>query len=686
MTMTQRCILLASAAIATLLAPTCTPAALDVLDAYYRPDQGLPQFNYLWNSSYRPGNTPPNYILSGGLVVYLRNAGSSPETLDDVLLQGISLKAAFGCKTNKTYRDGLAYACSIHIPSGTPISTAQRQTLIDAGEPVWWRMEPATLYPGETAEVFVRMRVRYDLTLSVAVKTAAGASIPLSIAVSSTQPPRVAGFALSPSLNRLTLYFRHPQKGKAPSQVLLDGQDITASAALGSDPAIDVVAAVCTLAAPLARGSYHTFQAIYDDGTKASAGARVFHDDLDYGLWGGNNASTLAEGRAHVENMGRHCFNEQVQGATGMVNDFMKSAEGLALMAQLEMYRTNADPDKGFGRLSSIYLCDEPDAGDAAVPVTAVPSYAQLGSLSQSLVVRAQTLHAGWPSNANLLNLDSTFKPHNWYTYGQVPDIFAADPYYQTRLADSYWSKPHQIPLYAKATYIHAVASVCRAACEPKPLHLILSCTRRQDGSRVFRWGTPEEKRIEVYYALAGGAKQFSYWWFTGSSPTTSGSSGPGREEPGSAALWREMGLLGAEARTAGPVIVRSCPASVPATAPGNLWVRTLIAGLDTLLVLCVNDDYANDLAGTILRPVENAEVTVDLPAWMGGAQVFEINYRGTHDVSSERVGQKLTLDLGTVNVTRMIAVTTDTTLRAATQSLYQTKFAPRVSQIIPPG
>jgi hypothetical protein len=484
-------------------------------------------------------------------------------------------------------------------------------------------------------------------------------------------------------MNKLYLYFRHPQTGTSPAQILLDGQDITGQSTISADDSMDVLPVVCNLGSPLTKGSFHCFQAVYGDGSRASAGARVYAEELAYGLWGGPPAgATLEEGRAHVLDMGRHSMNQQVRGASG-ANDFMKSAEGLALLDQLGIWRIHDEPDKAFGRLSELFLCDEPDAGDAVVPSTVVPTYAQLGTLAMSLARRGNSFRPTYPTIPNILNLDSTFKPHNWYVYGQVADIFSADPYYQTRLADSYWTKPHQIPVYSKATYIYGVASVCKAGCEPKPLHLVLNCTRKQDGTKVFRWGTPEEKRIEVYYALAGGTKHFTYWWFTPISPTASGSCGI-TDEPEAAALWREMGLLGAEARTAGPVLVRSCPAQVSVTPSPGLWVRSLISGLDTLVLVCVNDDYANDRAGTSIRPLKDAQVKVDLPAWLSPVQVFEVDYKGLHDVEYSSAGSQVTLDLGTVNVTRMVFITSDPSLRSTLGQLYSSKFGPNVSQLIP--
>ena len=71
------------------------------------------------------------------------------------------------------------------------------------------------------------------------------------------------------------------------------------------------------------------------------------------------------------------------------------------------------------------------------------------------------------------------------------------------------------------------------------------------------------------------------------------------------------MGVLGAEVRAAGEVLVRSCPAKLPATASPGLWVRTLLAGTDSVVVLVVNDTSKGTTTGTTIRTVSPAHVRV---------------------------------------------------------------------------
>lgn len=225
---------------------------------------------------------------------------------------------------------------------------------------------------------------------------------------------------------------------------------------------------------------------------------------------------------------------------------------------------------------------------------------------------------------------------------------------------------------------LRAGECVCQLACAPKPLHLILNSVHHIEEGEPFRFATPQEKRVEVYYALAAGAKGLSYWWYTPIPPYL----GVGADDPQARALWREIGLLGAEVRTAGPVLVRSCPASLPVAGSRRLWVRSLLAGLDTVVLICVNEDYASDRVGTVVRPLEQAVVTFRLPAWLRPQEILEITHRGIQPISWEREGKKLKLYLGRVELTRLVLITSDHSLPHHLQRLYDTQFAPKIQRL----
>ena len=130
----------------------------------------------------------------------------------------------------------------------------QQWASIAAGEPVWFKVDPPAIPPGHVGQVVVRLRQRPEReTLHLGLKHAGGI-VPVTALV---QPdhPRVAGVGLAPALDAVYLYFRHPAGGKrAPSKILLDGVDVTASALIGQNCTVDTIPAVVRLGAPCGPG------------------------------------------------------------------------------------------------------------------------------------------------------------------------------------------------------------------------------------------------------------------------------------------------------------------------------------------------------------------------------------------------------------------------------------------------
>jgi len=68
---------------------------------------------------------------------------------------------------------------------------------------VWWRVDPNPIAAGGTAQIFVRMRERVLTTLSCSIVGTSGSSVPVSIAITADDVPRVAGYALSSDSTKL---------------------------------------------------------------------------------------------------------------------------------------------------------------------------------------------------------------------------------------------------------------------------------------------------------------------------------------------------------------------------------------------------------------------------------------------------------------------------------------------------
>ncbi|MGQ9454478.1 MAG: hypothetical protein ACUVRS_07430 [Armatimonadota bacterium] len=657
--------------------------ALQVIDAFLVADRPFPEFVQYW-SDLEPGEWTAaaarerQRLLGGYIHIYVKNDTAQPVTIDDVLLQGVSLRRAIAYSRQRKYKK-VTYAASIYFAD---LSKEEREALINAGEPVWWKVDPSYVKPGESAGVTVRLRrlvsgARVKVSLKIGEQALEVSIDPVS------RKSLVKSVGFGEGLNEVYLYFESSDSKTELQRVLLDGQDITPMCTIGSDSRVRVLPVVCKLSSAIVRGSFHCFTGIYDDGSKASAGLRCWDNDLFYGVWGARpgKESDIELARNFIRELAEHNVNAHIVSiASDAVRTFMKSADGQKMMEALGISRVVTDPGS-VPRPAAYYLADEPDTAD--YKVEGVPATSKVGCLGQGLVQRAEELRKIDPETPNMLNVDMTFKPDNWYTYGQLPDIFASDPYFQSHLADVYYRKPYRLPAYTRVTEVYAVASCAQSACAPKPLHIILNGTQVVHEDWKFRFGTPVEKRIEVYYALAAGAKAFSYWWFVPLSARGTGSNGLGADTPEARELWKEIGLLGAEVRTAGPIIVRACPVDIQVEASSRLWIRSLVAGVDTLVLLVVNDDYACDRSGTVIIPVENVKVSVSLPGWLKPSSVFELSCKGTRDLRWNSEDRRIVLDLGTVNVTRFVVVTSDPGLRDRLQELYQSRFASNVARLL---
>jgi len=671
-----------AAALAQAFVFSSNGADLEIVAAQYMADQQFPQFQVYWakDSSPNPAKVQPETVALGGAIhIYLRNRDSQAVDIQDVVLGNICLSEAIAETAQRKFK-GHLHANNIYF---SKLLASQKERLRALGEPVWWRAQPRKLAPRAIAEILIRLRMSAPKSsISCVVKLGDGSSKQLSVATADVGE-RCVDVCFSKSLDRAWLYFASRKRGRVPKQILVDGQDVTAQCTIGTDPQLKLTPVDYKPSEPFAPAALHCFQAIYEDGATAIAAIRAFPSVFAYGIWGAKpgNEGEIEVGRAFIKELQAHNVNLQMPGVgSRAVSAFYKSQEGRVLLQAAGIRRVVDAIGKGNTEHPyAYYLADEPDAADSRVQ--GLPGGRQVGSLAQGLVAWSEELRSQDPVTPHMLNVDFTFVPHNWYVYGQLPDIFAADPYYQPRLRQAYARSRERIRLFGKATVVFAESAICKAACEPRPLHIILYANRYEKGSDRFRGPTPQEKRIEAFYAVGAGAKGLSYWWYSPARPAV----GLGAAEPDARALWREVGLLGAEFRTAGDLIARSTPLASAVTATSNLWVKTLAAGLDALVLTVVNEDYTNDSRGTKLTPVLKAVVRLVPPAWMKAQDIFEISSRGTKALAWRAKGPEITLELGPLDVTRLVVISSNLALRPKLQEEYESHYASRVTRLLSP-
>jgi hypothetical protein len=653
-------------------------ASAGVIGTEYRADTPFPQFMHLWQEGWSfkdaEGNTliyaRPDMPLGGYVFVYFQNGGKAPIKITDLTVQGIKLSEALGV-TETPHDPHDNFGSSILL---SKLPREQIELLKSAGTPVWWKAEPQEVPVGGFGEIVLRLKRSPTIgKLDIGVIMDKG-TIPAGVPI---QPkPHFATISFSPDLDAVYLYARHP-KGLKPVKVFLDGNEISVDIAW--DKSLDIAPIMIKLPKPLKWMSYHNFRVTYADGSSAMAGIRAWGRDMVYGMWGaslkGAESSEIAAKR-YLNDWALHNINVHMGMSSGPGHDFFGSPEGWKYCESLGIGRMTTW-DTGTPKPVFFFVMDEPDAHDAATGE--LEPQDRLGSLGQYAVRWAGELRRHEPDTPLLLNIDNTYKPENWYMYHQLADIPCIDPYYPEQLDFVYRRRPDLLAVHSKPTYVYATSTISQSSCQPKPLHVLLCSTKYRDGKGYEgRYPTPEEKRMEVYYAIAAGAKGLSYWWF---SPDTY-CRGCGSDDPEALALWREIGLLGAEVRTAGPIITKSCPVALPVTATPWLWVRTLLSASDTIAVIVVNDDVACDRVGTVYKPVEKANVKVKLPSWLKPTDAFEITFSGTKDVSWAGKSE-IALDLGTVQISRFVLITSDPKLRSQLQGLYESKFAANVGKLV---
>ena len=669
--------------ITQFLVPTSVPGANNsIVGTAFHRDTAFPQYMYLWQEGWSfkddSGNTlvyaKPDMPLGGYLFVYFRNSGTTPMKITDLTVEGIKLSEGIGV-TNTPQSPEEKFGASILL---SKLDSRKIDILRSAGAPVWWKPEPREIPPGGMGEVVVRMKRLPELAqINVGIITD---QQPINAVVStSKEQPRFTTIAFSPDLKAVYLYVQQTTPGAKPAKVFLDNVDVTEQADVAADACSSVSPIVLRLSKPLQWMSYHNFRVEFADGSSAIAGIRAWGREMVYGMWGAGfvGGEPREAARQYLTDWALHNINVLMGHISGNAGDYVKTKEGWDMAESM-----------GFGRMTTwdtgkhkpvyFFLQDEPDAHDAATDELKPAD--RLGSLGQWLVKWQETLRRHDPDVPILLNIDNTYKPENWYIYHQLSDIPCVDPYFPEQQDYAYNKHPGALSSHTKPTYVKAVTTISQSSCQPKPLHVILCSTRYRDGKGYEgRFPTPEEKRMEVYYAIGSGAKAISYWWF---SPDTY-CVGLGKDEPAAHALWKEIGLLGSEVRTAGPVITVSSPVNLPVEAPKLLWVSTLLSGIDTIALIAVNEDVACDRVGTVFKPIENTTVTVTIPSWITSPNVFEVTYEGLKDVNWKKEGSKVTLDLGKVNISRFLIITNDSGLRANLQKRYDELFAKNVATLL---
>lgn len=650
--------------------------------ASYVPDRKFPTLlPFIWDGwdlkfgTFNP--KPYESIVTVGATIHMtvHNQSSDTVSVNRLFLNTIDLTKHI--LTIHREHEGLNAANYIlNKPEITPEEIRTR--LDNLGAPIWYMTRPNPIPANGFAEIIIRLRrLPNEENLTITIDADDSELVSTTLPSSKPQTLRLASVNFNNTIDRAYIYVRHTEgKDFIIKSVRLDGTslDISSSGTLASSRGF--IPLPVSLPSRWTHGSFHHIAVATTDGDTAASVIRARDDFFALGMWGYRNYGNTDAERARdtIETLSKHLFNTHM----GMGhNGYLRSEEGLRLLKVYHFRLQPRDPTEATNRSGIIYsrfLLDEPDAHDYAVQD--LPGNLRVGSLAQGIVQRQESWTLDDPRNLCLLNVDLTYKPENWIIYGQIPDILAADPYYQNRLGDTYQRHPGWIGQFYQPLYVFAISEIIRWACEPKPSHVILNSVSMRDMKDVFRYGTPEEKRVEFYYALAAGARGISYWWFTPYGECY----GCGSEEPAAKAMMREMARLNVEARSVLPLLATACPAAGagvtvdPFAVPVPPWLtpRTLFAGEDTALLILINRDHASDRTETIYEPLEKARIHFTPPGWLSVKDIFLLTSDGISQPETKKEEGEIIVYLNNFQLTGMLIFTADTILRQDIERRWQ--------------
>ncbi len=624
--------------------------------------------------------------LGATLHAFVANTSNDPVTVEHVLLNDIDLSRHI-VPAHREHRGIRAASYLLNDTTVTPKEVRQR--LENLGAPIWYQVRPNPIPPKGFAEVIVRLRKMPDeKILVIAVKASGEKAVTARLFTEKPGALAIASVNFNNKMDRMFLYVtRSDGQEFGIRSVEIDGKDAKVAKEKPLRSSHGFLPIEIPLTQAMDYGSFHYVAVTTTDALSAAAVVRARDGFFALGIWGyRNNGNTLEERvRDTCTAFQNHLFNTHM-GMAGKHTGYLQSTEGLKMLEEMGLRLMVRDPTKSTVRNSQIYarfLLDEPDAHEYAIK--SLPGNLRVGSYAQGLIQLQKRWTELDPRTLTLLNVDLTYKPENWLIYGQLADILAVDPYYQMRLKDTIWKHPGWLAQFCHPYYVYAVAEIARWASQPHPLHIILNSVSFREDDRSFRYGTPEEKRIEFYYALAAGAKGISYWWFTPYGKCR----GCGAADPAARAMMQEMAHLNAEARAVEPLLAVACPAtmagskvdSFTSSLPAWLMARTLFVGTNTAIIILVNRDHASDRLGTLYQPIPKARVTFQKPPWMDSLTAFLLSKEGLNTVQLTSQDGNVTAHLENFELTEMLILTARPTLKEEVQERWK-NILPRLEAV----
>ncbi len=569
---------------------------------------------------------PDTVDYAGSIFIYLKNPSAQPLTVADIRLDGASIGKIW--PTDETFLDP---------------EVRDEYIRIENDQLDWYRVYPNPIPAGAIAEVILRLTPPACEVAEHRISVSLADYEPLLTTIDMAAPPFTLEYVgIGPNLDELHIYTRaQAGAGVEISRVEVDG----AAAASEIHPVYSGhTYAQVKLPASWEYGSFHAVAA----GTAGDLHAvliRALPSPAPLGIMGNNSES-------EIEQYANHLFDANIA-FTPVPAERYEPLAKYGLGGSYIYYRRGKPdekknepifydqveqvvPIKEQEALWAYFLEDEPDG---RYHRTVLPR----GSISRDVERANQFCRIFDPATPTYLQMDHGGYPRNMYIYGQIPDYICTHAY------------PFGRDIIG-ATQDHVLNT--QAASRPRPF-FYLNDGYCENDHREFE---PDEMRMEVYTALACGAK--SLQWYP-----AHGARGLLKHPQ----MWNAVGELNGILQQVLPFISIGIPVGQPLVDEGNYLSSCILCGDQAMIVILVNKDYVSTPEEFIRVQTPASPVRVRLPSYMRAAGVVRMRFPGgLPDIPAEISGSSVKFNAGANPVEMLLIYSNESVFEALRQKHHE--------------
>ncbi|MGC9317346.1 MAG: hypothetical protein ACP5KN_04835 [Armatimonadota bacterium] len=513
--------------------------------------------------------TPDEIDHAGTIHAHVSNLTDAPLTVSGVLLDGESVGKVW--LTDKSF---------------VQPDVRERYVQVANEQVAWYRVYPNPIAPGQIGEIIVRLvpeacgGASRDLTVSLEGRDPVNATIPLT-----ESPFALEYVGVGPALDELHVYCRSRSEMRLePRAVEVDGRPVAEL----TETLAGLRYAQVSLRRPWLRGSFHTV-AVTAGAARRAVLLRALPTPPPLAIMGNLSESEARQYAGHLFDVHiafvppRPSFFDRLH-ANGLRGAYISYRKARPEQEKYEpVYYNEPDVVAPLAQEEAIWAHFLEDEPDGRYHRTSLPHL----SICRDVERANQFCRILDPHHPTYLQMDHGGFPRNMYIWGQIPDYLCT----------------HAYPIggdIIDRTREHVRHTA--AASRPRPF--IYLCEGYSENAQ--RQFAPDEMRLEVYTALAHGAKTLQWY--------------PAHGNRGLLAhpqMWNAVGRMNVTLHQVLPLLSIGAPAGRPLAEGGDLLARSILCGDRALAVVLVNRDYASTPDEFSLTPARQVSVRARVPRFM---------------------------------------------------------------------